>query len=132
MFENKLMPFVIKQIAVYLLVFSIAILLFNNRWQLYLGLFAGAALSIIRFLSNAWIIQRAVTAVRNHCWQIIATAALFIVNQLLLLAVLYVFYKLNLWLFISLAAGVLLAPFTIIVNSITEAFGITKNKFYID
>lgn len=132
MFENKLMPFVIKQIAVYLFMLSIVILFFNNRWALYLGLFAGSALSIIRLLSNAWIIQKAVKAVKNHCWQIIATAALFIVNQLLLLAVLYVFYKLNLWFFISLIAGVLLAPFTIIVNSITEALGITKNRFYID
>lgn len=132
MFENKLVPFVIKQIVLYLLMLSVLALFLINQGQLYLGLFTGAALSIIRFISNAWIFLKGIIGSKNNYGHVVVTASLFIMNQLLLLAVLALFYRLSSWLFVGLIVGVLLAPFAIVVNGITEALGITKNKFYID
>ncbi|MDP4152812.1 MAG: hypothetical protein Q8865_05125 [Bacillota bacterium] len=87
-------------------------------------------MSILRFLSNRWIFT--VKEGQNKLLLLLKTVILFLMNQIILILALYISYFANQQLFISLIAGVLLAPFVVIINSFTEALGITKNKFYID
>lgn len=53
----------------------------------------------------------------------------FAFNQLLLIVLLVVAYSIDRWLFAGFVGGILLVPLTVMINSITEALGITKNHF---
>lgn len=130
MLKNQLVKFMLKRILMFFLILAVAALVFPHRWMLMAGLAAGAALGAGRFLSNAWIFKAATdtsAAVPSAFLKVL----LFIANQGVLLLLLFIFYKLNLWLFIGFISGTLLPPIVIIVNSFTEFLGITKNKFYL-
>jgi hypothetical protein len=99
--------------------------------MLLIGFYSGGALSILRYLSNAWIFSIKQNN-ENKLLLHLKTIVLFFGNQILLLTLLFIYFSLNRWLFIGLIAGVLLAPFIVVINSITEVFGITKNGFYLN
>jgi fatty-acid desaturase len=58
-----------------------------------------------------------------------SSVVLFAISQLILLPLLFIAYFINQWVFAGFVTGILLVPLVIMINSITEAFGITKNHF---
>lgn len=131
MIKNKLVNFVVRRIALFYLLSVLISAFFSNRAFLIAGLTAGALLGIIRFISNAWIFSFSADkkSIKNSAF---LKAAIFIANQAVLFLLLFLFNRISLSLLLSFAGGLLLAPFTIILNNITEVMGLTKNKFYLE
>ena len=99
----------------------------SNRWFVLGGLLAGAFISIGRLSSNEWILKKTLkpSGGKSVAGSIIA----FTLSQLVMLPVVVLTYFIDVWALYGLVAGVLVVPFIIMMNSITEAFGITKNSF---
>lgn len=138
MLKNKLANFVAKRVLICSVILSIIILVWlGQKWFALAGLLLGSALSIIKFGSYTWLFERILSAAANNS---IATGSKrkssarlsmlgFLANQIIVFPVLFAAYFLNQWFFAGITAGVLLVPFVIIVNCITEALKITSNNF---
>ena len=134
MFKSELEKFVATKAIALLMLFSILdIILLNSRWFVLIGITIGTVLSVFKFISYAWILRKtlcdSLPCAKNRT--VAKCIFVFTVNQLILLPFLFWAYFLNHWLFTGLIAGALSVPFVLMVNIITEALGITKNRFYI-
>lgn len=106
------------------------------RWVLVAGLFVGTVFSVARFSGYAWVFARiadltlssekpASTQKRAFAGSIFA----FVLNLSILLPIIFVSYTVHLFLFVGLIVGIFSVPIVIMINSVTEAVGITKNHF---
>lgn len=129
MLKSKLDKFIIKRAAVFLALMAAADMVFmgSGRWFVLAGLLAGAALSIGRLVGNEWILAKVFSLSGGKA--IAGSIAAFTISQLVLAPVIILTYFLSIWALYGLLAGVLAVPAVIMLNSITEAFGITKNSF---
>lgn len=129
LFNSKLDKFIAKRAAVLLIVLTAAGVLFfrGSRWLTLAGLFTGAFLSIGRFISKEWIFRKILKL--NEKKAAAYSAAIIAISQLVLFPIIVLTYFINIWFFYGLIAGILVIPLVIMLNSITEAFGITKNNF---
>ena len=129
MFKSKLDKFIVKRAAALLILLTAAELLFlkSNRWFVLEGLLAGAFISIGRLSSNEWILKK--TLKSNGGQAVAGSIVAFILSYLVLISVITFIYFLNVWAFYGLITGILVVPIIIMMNSITEMFGITKNRF---
>lgn len=127
---DKLKRFVAKRSGVLLAVLAVAVLLFGRQRMLMLcGLAAGGGLSLLRFAGNAWISQRLLAPGLAPRTAVCGSLAAFLIHQEILLIFLWAAYCFNLSFFIGGVAGILLVPAVIMINSVTEAAGITANGF---
>ena len=128
MFKNKLAHFLVKRAVLILILLSAADFVFpdSGRWTVLAGLLAGALLGIGRLSGSQWILKKILGANGENPSGSMAAYAL---NQFVLLPVIALAYFLSVRAFYGLIAGLLIIPLIIMVNSITEAFGITKNNF---
>lgn len=133
MIESKLERFITKRVLIGMILLSIIdMVMFENRWLVLVGLIVGSMLSIVKFASNAWVFGGIFGTDQDSARKKLApitSVAMFAVNQLILLPLLILAYFLNQWIFAGFVAGILIVPFVIMINSITEAIGITKNHF---
>lgn len=127
--KSRLDRFFAKRAAVLLLLLAAAgaALPGHSRWPALGGLLAGATLGFARFRSSEWILPRLYGrgGGKAAAW----CAAAYAGGLLVLFAAAACAYFLNGWLFRGFLAGILLLPLVIMINSVTEAFGITKNGF---
>jgi hypothetical protein len=104
----------------------------ENRWPLFFGLAAGTVISAVKFCGTAAALAgffgAAVQDGHGKSGQRSAMV-IFLINQIILLPLLFLAYYISLWVFWGFIAGVLAIPLLIMLNSITEAFGITRNHF---
>lgn len=133
MFKSKLERFILKRVLICMILLSIFdITLFENRWLVFVGLIVGSILSIVKFGSNAWVFEGIFGTDENNGHKKLAphsSVVVFAINQIILLPLLLLSYYISQWVFTGFIAGILVVPFVIMINSITEAFGITKNHF---
>lgn len=129
LFESKLDKFILKRAAVLVILLTAVDIAFlgSNRWFALGGLLLGTVVSLGRLLSNEWILKVTFKASKGKA--LAGSIAAFTINQLALVPMILLAYFLNLWLFGGLIAGFLVVPAIVMLNSITEAFGITKNSF---
>lgn len=104
-----------------------AVFLGSHRWPVFAGLFSGALLGFFRLCGNEWIFKRLLC--QNGAKAAAGGAAVFLTSQLLLILALALAYEAGRWAFCGLLAGVLIIPAVVMMNSITEAVGFTKNSF---
>ena len=118
-----------KRTAVFLILSSAADLVFleKNRWLALAGLFEGVLLSLARLIGNGRILKAILQLNGNKAVGV--GILVFTAFQLALLPVILLLYFLNAWTLYGFVAGILAVPAVVMVNSITEAFGITKNNF---
>lgn len=133
MIKSKLERFIAKRVLICMILLLIVdMIVSENRWFVLVGIIVGTILSFVKFGSNAWVLKGILGIDQNNA-QIKLTPGIsiiiFIISQLILLSLLFLAYFLNYWIFAGFVAGILLLPLVIMVNSITEAFGITKNHF---
>ncbi len=134
MFKSKLEQFMLKRAAyslLLLLILDFAVLK-DGRWPVLVGLLAGALLSAARFGGRVLVFCKlpgANPVHRAHSRALAGSIALFSFNELILLPLLLLTYFLGHWIFAGFAAGILLVPAVVMINSVTEAFGITQNSF---
>jgi hypothetical protein len=131
LFKSELEKFVVKRITLFALIGSAVSLIFPSRWMIILGLMAGAGMSIFRFGGYAWIYGRITTGKEYNAGSAaIKSVLIFLANQILLIVLLFGVYRIHHAMFVGLVIGVLFAALSLIINSITEALGLTKNQFF--
>ena len=119
----------VKRAAVWLFILSAADLAFlgQNRWPAFAGLVAGTLLSIAKLMGNEWLFQEVFKLSGGKA--VAGSILVFTGLQLVLLPIILILYYLSLWAFYGFVAGILAVPLIVMINSITETFGITKNNF---
>ena len=129
--KSKMAVFIAKRVLIcYILLSIIDIVWMKQRWSILAGLSLGGILSIVKFGGNAWLIGRITSAGTPQTKNPAKSGMLFfLINQLILLPVLFIAYFINTWFFAGIVAGILLVPFVIMINCVTEASGITHNNF---
>lgn len=133
MLKNKLAIFIAKRVLICFILLSIIdVILLEQRWHVLVGLLAGSIFGVMKFGSYEWIFRRIISsalspAQKSHS----ARSGMlgFLLNQIVIFPVLLAAYFLSRWFFAGIVAGILLVPFVIIVNCITEVLGITSNNF---
>lgn len=129
MLENKLVVFILKRIlTLYILLSIIDIIFMASRWLILTGLTIGAVFGALHLNSTAVLLERILPAGAPHA---AARTSLvrYVVTMVAALAILVASIELNPWIFAGEAAGILLLPFAIMVNGLTEGLGITHNKW---
>lgn len=127
--KSGLSGFITKRAAVFVLILSAADLAFggSGKWMMLLGLMAGAAVGILRFYGNGWILK---LILRQESRQNpVGSAVLFTAGQLAVFVFAFLAYCVGIRTLYGFVAGVLVIPLAVMMNSVTEAFGITKNNF---
>lgn len=129
MLKSKLEKFIAKRAAILAAAIAAADLVFGGgrKWVLLLGFLAGAVFNMFLFCGNGWILKK--IAQPGSTRNAIGGAALFSIFQLILFPAAVLAYCVSIWVLYGFAAGVLVIPLVIMINSMTEAFGITKNNF---
>ena len=121
MLRSSMTVFIIKRLLILFVILSIIdIIWIGQRWIVLAGLSIGMIFSVLRFDSYAMVLKK------NNAYGIIIV---FIINQVVLLPLLFIALKLNQYFFTGTVAGILLVPSVLLINSITEAFSITNNNF---
>ena len=133
MFNSGIEQFIIKRLLICFILLSIIdMVVIENKWLVLSGLAAGTFVGAVKFLSNAkalaGILGRQAKEDRVKPVRLTATI-IFLLNQIILLPFLFLAYFLGQWVFWGFFAGILIIPLLIMLNSITEAFGITMNHF---
>lgn len=133
MFKSKIEQFVAKKAVICLILLSIIdVIAINYKWLVFVGLVLGTILSVAKFGSYAWVFERICNPDQGDSSKKQASGSsitVFMLNQLILLPLLFLAYFINLRIFAGFVAGILIVPFVIMMNSITEVLGITKNHF---
>lgn len=114
-------------IILYLISVILLLIFFHGRPIIIAGLSLGGVLSIVRFSTNATSFIRLLSGTGET----LAGGRIkwFIINSIVAFVVLAVSIKINLFFFGGVIAGIFFVPIVIIINSITEAIGITHNNF---
>lgn len=133
MFKNKLFVFVLKRVLICFIVLSIIVMIsIKQRWFAFAGIFSGGILSILRFGSSTAVFTRITAAVPGSApvrHGAGVSVLVYVINQVILLPLIFVAYKLGQWFFSGFVAGILLVPFVVMLNSVTEILAITHNEF---
>ena len=130
MLKSKIEKFIAKKAVICLLLVSIIdMITVKNRWFVLIGLIAGTILSVAKFGGYAWIFARICNTDSTKKQAPRSSITVFVLNQLILLPLLFLAYFLSNWIFAGFVAGILIVPFVIMINNITEVLGITKNHF---
>jgi hypothetical protein len=99
----------------------------NDKWHILYGLLAGVFVSLGRLGSNEWIFRKVFNLKGEKA--AVGSITAFTASQLVLMLIIIIAYFISVWVLYGLIAGILAVPVIIMINSITEAFGITKNNF---
>ena len=129
MFKHTLTAFIGKRVAIcYILLSIIVIIVIDKRWAVFAGFTIGAFLSMMQLISNVSMFERLLlkevpngTAKKSYLH--------FVLALMSILAVLAAAITYDIWLFAGLVAGILVVPFVICINGLTEGLGITHNNF---
>jgi hypothetical protein len=131
--KSKLEKFLAKRVLFIFVVLTIYIMVcIRQKWFAFAGLAIGASLSILKLSSYVYIFSKIISPENaNESFKHGASKSVinFVLNQIIVLIVLFVSLKFNQWFFIGIVAGILLIPLAIVINSFTEALRITHNNF---
>lgn len=115
-------------IIVYVVLIVTTLILFDKRWNIVIGVSCGTIFGILkyigtsRFLSNLLLQGEQIPCLGK-------TLVKFLSLQIVTVFFMVVSICIDLWSFFGVVAGILLVPVIILVNSITEALGISHNNF---
>lgn len=113
-------------IILYLIAVILLLIFFRGRPIIIAGISLGVVLSIVRFSTNATSFIRLLSGTGETLGRGIKW---FVINSIVAFVVLAVSIKINLFFFGGVITGIFFVPIVIIINSITEAIGITHNNF---
>ena len=123
MVNAKLEQYLCRTAAYLTIVLSFVFLLFSCRFHLISGLLAGTVLSILNFAAVAVLVKK---SSEGKVTSTFLFPLLTLVSAVLLCAA----YRLSVTLFFGSVFGVLTVPAAVMIEAITEAAGITGNKFF--
>lgn len=129
MLKSKVERFIAKRVLIVFIGLAVIDLLFiNQRWLALAGLAIGTIFGLLKFTYTASGFAHLLMTpqARNAAGRSVLRYAF---GQALTVVILAVSIVINLYFFAGVTVGVLLVTFAVIVNSITEYFGITHNNF---
>jgi hypothetical protein len=130
LFKTKLEVFILKRMLITFFLLTVVDFLFVKNWALALiGLTTGGIFRILKFSSYVFVFGSAVSANGRSSQVVLKSILVFVISQLVVLPLMYAALKINIWLFIGVVTGILLVPFVLFINSITEVLKITHNNF---
>jgi hypothetical protein len=133
LFKSKIELFIAKRALIFFIVLAISDIIFiAKRWLVLEGLALGGIFSILKFGSYVLVLTKTISPVSGIGQQkhgVRNSVLIFIVNQIILLPLLFISLKINQWFFAGIVAGILLVPLVLFINCITEPLKITHNNF---
>ena len=133
MLKIKLTRFIAVRVLILCIMLSVVTIIWvESRWFTLAGLIFGSAFGVIKFGSFAWFFSRISTGIRNPALKSSLTKkglTGFLINQIIIFPLLLAAYLLDRWFFIGLVTGILLVPFVLMINCVTEVLNITCNNF---
>lgn len=111
----------------YMILIIIAIVLFNNGWNIVVGLTCGTVFGVLKYIGMSKFILNIVFKEQKRSYLEVFTK--FLVSQVITALLLVVTLKINLRIFLGAVVGILLIPVIITINGLTEALGISHNNF---
>jgi fatty-acid desaturase len=132
--KNKLVVFTLKRaLFLYPVALIICIIFATNKLSAFIGLTVGAVLSVLRLYLSTEVMGRLnASTEREGSYRKHSTVKLVIlqlINQFLILPLLFFAYLISKNFFAGFIAGVFIVPLVFMINSITEALGLTNNNF---
>ena len=127
-FYNKTEVFIVKRsIIIFLTSIMFSILIYNINKQIILGLTIGYFISLLRinaisFVAN-YVVDNAVNQKRK------TSLMKYILIQIITIILLLFAVTISIEFFMAIFFGILLVPLTILINSLCELIGITRNNF---
>lgn len=115
-------------IIVYIVLLIISLILFDNRWNIVIGLTCGVVFGILKYIGASRFISN-ILVQREEKLFLARILVKFLSLQVVNVLFMAVSISINLWVFLGVVAGILLIPLIILVNSLTEVLGISHNNF---
>lgn len=127
--KSRLRAFIIKRVLIqYVILAILGIIFIEQSMHTLLGLTLGSFFSLIRFDSIAATVSK-VIAEPQRFTGISRNASRYIINQISAFVLLTVSLEISIPLFFGVTAGILLVPLAIMINGISEALGLSHNRF---
>lgn len=127
-FKEKTEVFLVKRsIIITLVLLGLSIIFFEVNKEVIFGLLTGYLISLLRLRILSDTVTTLVKKAANHVKK--RMPAKYIAVQMLTIIVLILAIKRSIPFFMACFAGVLIIQLTILVNSISELLGITRNNF---
>ena len=129
--KDRLEKFIFGRMLIGLASLALLDLIFlQQRWAALAGLILGGILGLTRFLSSSAALRQALSVTnQTKLAPVLSIIIRYAAGQTLIVVILAASLVVNPWLFMGCAAGILLIPFIIFINGLTEGLGITNNKF---
>ena len=127
--DRKIELFVLKRVLIFLPVLTIVDIVFiEQKGAVFAGLAIGSACGLLRFFYMAATLRRILCGgdTGRAAAAALTKSAISLLGAMAVLAAAIVT---DLWLFAGATAGILLVPFVLTINSLTEGLGITHNNF---
>lgn len=115
-------------IIVYIVSIIISLILFDNRWNIVIGLTCGSVFGILKYIVASRFISN-ILLQREENLSLARILVKFLSLQVVTVLLMAVSIRISLWSFLGVVAGILLIPLIILINSLTEALGISHNNF---
>ena len=115
-------------IIVYIVLIIISLTIFDNRWYIVIGLTCGSVFGILKFIGSSRFISN-ILSQREKNTSLARILVKFLSLQVVTVLFMVVSISVSLWSFLGVVAGILLIPLIILINSLTEALGISHNNF---
>lgn len=127
-FSNKTELFLVKRsVVIILLIVILTLIVFGSNYSIVLGLLVGYLVSLIRLRALSYTVENVVKYAKKQVNS--KSPFKYILVQLITITVLVLAIKKSAVFFLATFCGVLVIPLTILINSISELTGITKNNF---
>lgn len=121
--------FIKKRILIiYIALIIVSLIFFDARWIIVAGITLGLIFGLIKYIAVARFVAKILSHAKEH-FKLIVVFMRFSRLQLVTMLLMAVLAKINLWLLAGFVAGILAVPIIIMINSITEALGISHNYF---
>lgn len=126
--DSDLRDFIkIRVVVVYTFLIIVSLIFFSDRWYIVMGLTCGSIFGIMKYKATAKFISNIL--LQGEKTQYLKVFTKFLSLQAVTVLLMAVSIRINMWSFYGTAAGLLLIPAIITVNSLTEALGISHNNF---
>lgn len=126
--NNKTEYFLVKKsIIIILILICISIIIFGRNFEVIVGVVLGYLISLLRLRTLSGILKKMVGNAVKQVKKYSPVSYIFV--QLFTILILILAVMKSAPFFLAVFTGILVVPLTILINSLTELLGITRNNF---
>jgi hypothetical protein len=117
-----------RVIVVYIVLIIISLIFFDKRGNIVIGLTCGSVFGILKYIGTSRLISN-ILLLGEKNFSLLKMFVKFLSTQTLTVLFMAVSISINKWSFLGVVAGILIIPLIILINSLTEALGLSHNNF---